>query len=278
MGIVWKVKSEVGWVRSRAVKRRRSKDSRSWGRTSRLGNIEAAAIVSIVRHKYTHTTAMSQSICSRCISRSYLSIETSAISSPNVNAVQRAAFSTTPSLAANPPKKKGAAVKSTARQGTTLRLNKNKREQTGRPPAPGERKALRKKVVLSNTNALEVKGLQELNRENGKAARLAELEGQVLSLTDANVEALRALEAFKHTQAWNLFRKPATVIRKDTVEIAKALEDAEGGKDGKAKKAIKRVLFGEKGSGKSVLQLQAMALALNKGWIVIHVPNGMLKA
>jgi small subunit ribosomal protein S29 len=216
---------------------------------------------------------MSQSICSRCISRSYLSIETS---SPSINAVQRAAFSTSPSLAANPPKKKGAVAKPTSRQGTTLRLNKNKRDTTGRPPAPGERKALRKKVVLSNTNAIEVKGLQELNRENGTAARLAELEGQVLTLTDANVEALRSLEAFKHTQAWNLFRKPATVIRKDTVEIAKALEAAEGGEDGKAKEAVKKVLFGEKGSGKSVLQLQAMALALNKGWVVIHIPNGML--
>lgn len=216
---------------------------------------------------------MSQSICSRCISRSYLSIEASTISSPTVNAVQRAAFSTTPSLAANPPKKKGAVAKPASRQGTTLRLSKNKRETTGRPPAPGERKALRKKVVLSNTNALEVKGLQELDGQNGNAAKLAEFEGQVLGLTDANVEALRALEAFKHTQAWSLFRRPATVIRKDTVAIAKALEDAEGGK-----KVTKRVLFGEQGSGKSVLQLQAMALALNKGWVVIHIPNGRLNS
>jgi small subunit ribosomal protein S29 len=274
-----------GWITYWHISKERSNTSRvTWGEAAKeqrlpnfardleIGNTESA-LVSIARHKYTPTTAMSQSICSRCISRSYLSIETS---SPSINAVQRAAFSTSPSLAANPPKKKGAVAKSTSRQGTTLRLNKNKRDTTGRPPAPGERKALRKKVVLSNTNAIEVKGLQELNRENGTAARLAELEGQVLTLTDANVEALRSLEAFKHTQAWNLFRKPATVIRKDTVEIAKALEAAEGGEDGKAKEAVKKVLFGEKGSGKSVLQLQAMALALNKGWVVIHIPNGML--
>lgn len=213
---------------------------------------------------------MSQSICSRCISRSYLSIEASTISSPTVNVVQRAAFSTTPpSLAAA---KKGAVAKPAARQGTTLRLSKNKRETTGRPPAPGERLASRKKVVLSNTNALEVQGLQDLNEQNGKSAKIVEFEGQVLGLTDANVEALRALEAFKHTQAWNLFRRPATVIRKDTVAIAKALEDAKDGKN-----VAKKVLFGEKGSGKSVLHLQAMALALNKGWVVIHIPNGMLK-
>lgn len=219
---------------------------------------------------------MSQSLCSRCISRSFLSVESSAASSQSVTAVQRAAFSSTSSLKANPPKKKGAVARPTSRQGTTLRLNKNKRDTTGRPPAVGERKALRKKIVLSNTNAIEIKGLQDLNRENGKAVKLAEFEGQVLGLTDANVSALRTLEAFKHTQAWNLFRRPATVIRKETVEIAKAMEAVAGGEDGKAKQVVKRILFGEQGSGKTVLQLQAMAIALNKGWVVIHLPNGML--
>jgi len=218
---------------------------------------------------------MSQSFCSRCLSRSYLSIESSTTSSPSLNAIQRAAFSTSSALAKDPPKKKASAAPSSARTGGTLRLSKNKREvPTGRPPAPGERKAARKKLVLSNTNALEVKGLQELNRENGKAARIAELEGQVVALTDANVSALRTLEAFQHTQGWNLFRRPATVVRKETVEIAKALEDVEAG-DGEAKKVVKRIVFGKQGSGKTVLQMQAMAMALNKGWVVVHLPNGM---
>jgi RecA/RadA recombinase len=35
-------------------------------------------------------------------------------------------------------------------------------------------------------------------------------------------------------------------------------------------------VFGKQGSGKTVLQMQAMAMALNKGWVVIHLPNGML--
>lgn len=188
--------------------------------------------------------------------------------------MQRAAFSTSSALAKDPPKKKAAALPSSSRQGGTLRLSKNRREVTGRPPAPGERKAARKKLVLSNTNALEVKGLKELNRENGKAAKIAELEGQVVALTDANVGALRTLEAFKHTQGWNLFRRPATVVRKETVEIAKAMEDIEGGEDGKPKKVVKRIMFGKQGSGKTVLQMQAMTLALNKGWVVIHLPNG----
>ena len=189
--------------------------------------------------------------------------------------MQRAAFSTSSALAKDPPKKKASAAPSSARSGGTLRLSKNKREVTGRPPAPGERKAARKKLVLSNTNALEVKGLQELNRENGKAAKIAELEGKVVALTDANVSALRTLEAFQHTQGWSLFRRPATQVRKETVEVAKALEEVEGGEEGAAKKVVKRIVFGKQGSGKTVLQMQAMALALNKGWVVVHLPNGM---
>lgn len=218
---------------------------------------------------------MSQSICSRCLSRNFLSLETST-ASPSANAVQRAAFSTTSTLAANPPKKKAAVTTSGGmRQGTSLRLNKNTRETSGKPPAPGERKALRKKVVLSNINALEVKDLQELNWENSKSEKLAELEGQVVGFIDASVSSLRTLNAFKHTQAWHLFRKPATVVRKETVELAKALEAVEGNGDAKATKVVKKILFGEQGSGKTVLQMQAMAMALNKGWVVIHLPDGM---
>lgn len=134
---------------------------------------------------------------------------------------------------------------------------------------------MRKKLVLSNTNALEVKGLQALNKDNSKSENLAKLEGQVVALADASVDALRTLGAFKHTQAWHLFRKPATVVRKETVEMAKALEAAEGNGNAKAAKTIKKILFGEQGSGKTVLQLQAMALALNKGWVVVHLPDGM---
>lgn len=212
-------------------------------------------------------------MCSRCLSRSYLSIESSAASSPSLNAVHRAAFSTSSALAANPPKKKSVSAAPSTRQGGTLRLNKNKRETSGRPPAPGERKALRQKLVLSNTNALEVEGLQNLDRESSNAAKLAELEGQVLGLTDANISALRTLDAFKLTQAWHLFKRPATVVRRETVQLAEELERSENPEAHRSSRPW--VLYGEKGSGKSTLQLQAIAMALNKGWVVIHIPNGM---
>jgi small subunit ribosomal protein S29 len=37
---------------------------------------------------------------------------------------------------------------------------------------------------------------------------------------------------------------------------------------------VRRVIYGERGSGKSVLALQAKAMALLKGWIVVHIPEG----
>jgi len=131
-----------------------------------------------------------------------------------------------------------------------------------------------KRIVLSNTNALEVKSLQDLDWENGRSTKLAELENQVLGLTNDTVDALRAVESFEHTQGWSLFRRPATLVRKETVEMARAIEVAEGN-EGAEKKVVRKVLFGEKGSGKSVLLLQAQAMALQRGWIVVHLPNGM---
>ncbi|OQO07499.1 hypothetical protein B0A48_07196 [Cryoendolithus antarcticus] len=205
---------------------------------------------------------MSRSICSRCLSQQ--------LPSPRLFPApfaEAAAFSTSPSNSAAANKK--VVTKPGARQGTTLRLSKNKREAGGRPPAPGERKASRKKISLSNPNALEVQGLQDLTKDYTTSARLAEVEGRVLGLQEQNVEALKALEAFKHTQGWRYFRKPATLVRRETVELARAMEEAEGSAEG-----TKRwVLCGEQGSGKSVLQLQAMVLAQQKGWVVVHLPD-----
>ena len=204
-------------------------------------------------------------MCLRCLRQSLHNIEVS------VNASQRSAFSTSSSLAANPPKKKGAVAKPAARQGKTLRLNKNKRAAAARPPAVGERRQLRKRVVLSNTNALEVQGLPDLSPGRAKSEALREAEGGVVGLQNETVDALRALEAFKPTQGWSLFRRPATLVRKETVELAGDVEwIAEAPKDGRA---VRKVLYGARGSGKSVLQLQTIAMASLNKWVVIHIPE-----
>lgn len=127
----------------------------------------------------------------------------------------------------------------------------------------GERRALRKRVVLSNTNALEVQGMQDFAPENlADAGRL----NQVMGFNNDTVDALRANEAFKHTQGWRLFRRPATLVRKETVEMGQLVEKAE-------ENTARKVIYGDRGSGKSVLLLQALAMAHLKKWVVIHIPE-----
>lgn len=218
---------------------------------------------------FAHPGIMAASMCFRCLRRSLYDID---VSTTVHQRVQRAAFSSSSSLAGNPPKKKpvtGNRVAS-ARPGRTLRLSKKKRTATGRPPAEGERKALRKRVVLNNTNALEVPGLRDLDRSRLSSDRLQEAQDKVLGLQNDTVEALRSLNAFQPTQAWKFFQRPATLIRKETLELAKEINriaEKQGGD------VVRRVILGDRGSGKSVLQLQALAMASLKRWFVVHLPE-----
>ena len=119
---------------------------------------------------------------------------------------------------------------------------------------------------MSNTNALEVQGLQDVNATN----MLDEgLHGQVLGHSGQTLDSLIVSEAFKPTQGWNLFRRPATLVRKETLQMAKYIDQA-----GSKSQTLRKIIHGEKGSGKSVLALQAMSMAFLKGWIVIHIPEG----
>jgi small subunit ribosomal protein S29 len=154
-------------------------------------------------------------------------------------------------------------VKSTHRA-KTLKLKKKKPVKTGRPPAPGERKAIRKRIVLSNTNALEVPTMVDMKAELD-AAQI----GVVLGLKGPLVDQLRAVEAFKTTQGWGLFRRPAILIREESVEIAKRLHAARDEKNTSV-----TIIDGERGAGKSLMLLQAMATAFLKGWIVVNIPEG----
>ena len=140
-------------------------------------------------------------------------------------------------------------------------------EDRSKKPAPGERKAMRKRIVLSNPNALEVKAMKELNKE--ALDQLEELRGQILAFQGETVDQLRAAEAFKATQNWALFRRAGTLIRKETLQIAELIERIEKEKDGE-----RRVIVGERTSGKSLLALQAMTIGFLKGWTVINIPEG----
>lgn len=83
------------------------------------------------------------------------------------------------------------------------------------------------------------------------------------------VDSLRAVEAFKVTQAWSMFRKPSMLIREDSIKLAQILEEAE-----KRKSTQSFIIDGHRACGKSIMLLQAMAAAFMKKWVVLHIPEG----
>ena len=155
----------------------------------------------------------------------------------------------------------------------TYIVKKSKRQKVDRSKKPeiGERRALRKRIVLSNTNALEVEGLKDINAQSMTDQSL---RGQVLGIPGPVVSQLRVVEAFKVKQAWPLFSRPAMLMRKDTLDMATEIESISlGVRD----EAIRRVFVGERGSGKTMMLLQAMTMAFLKGWVVINIPEGTRK-
>ncbi|KAF2435213.1 hypothetical protein EJ08DRAFT_730312 [Tothia fuscella] len=199
---------------------------------------------------------------------------------------QTSPFSTTSPNALPAPAKKKQSMEGPPKKGVrALRIKKkNFVASTAKPPAQGERKALRKRIVLSNTNAFEVPNLLDLNRENMVDTSIA---GRVLGLPGELVDTLRAVEAFKVGQGWGYFRRPATLIRGEAVELGRLMEEVEigsrGGESDKRTefsgvgdhtgKTVRRLVHGERGVGKSVLLLQVMAMAFTRGWIVVNFPE-----
>ncbi|KAJ5717425.1 hypothetical protein N7488_003071 [Penicillium malachiteum] len=182
-----------------------------------------------------------------------------------------APFHSTAVQYANPVKKKGSLTQVKYRQGQTLRRKKKKNVERARPPAVGERKAQRKRIVLSNPNALEVEGMKDLSVETMIDARL---RGSVLGLPVTMLDQLRAVQAFQPKQGWSIFRRPGTVMRRDTIEMGRLIAKISGdGEEAEKGKVVKRVLTGLKGSGKTVHMLQAMAMGFLKKWVVITVPD-----
>ncbi|KAL5345635.1 hypothetical protein ACLOAV_009389 [Pseudogymnoascus australis] len=207
---------------------------------------------------------MASTNCWKCLIRPSTSASPYALS----NTQRVAAFSTATAVLARAPattkkpsqpnmKAKGAA--------RSLRIKKKAPAKTGRPPAPGERKAMRKRIVLSNTNALEVQGLQELSPETMVDAAMV---GKVVAIPGPVIDQLRVVEAFKNNQSWDLFRSPSILVRDETVTLAKKMLEAAA-----AKKTGSIILSGARATGKSMLLLQAMATAFTKGWIVISIPD-----
>ncbi|KAB5551335.1 mitochondrial ribosomal death-associated protein 3-domain-containing protein [Coniochaeta sp. 2T2.1] len=176
-------------------------------------------------------------------------------------------------MAAKPKIPSGKAAKILAsghiRAGKKMQLGKFKKSKNldrSRPPAPGERKAYRKRVTLSNNNALPVEGLEAMSAE---ALVDPAKVGRMLALPNELVDQLRAVEAFKATQTWNMFRQPSMLQRKEARELAEKMQKAAGKGE-----TLKLVISGDRLVGKSMLLLQAISYAYLNNWIVLHVPEG----
>lgn len=154
---------------------------------------------------------------------------------------------------------------------TAYSQKKKKKSKRTRPKRTHveEKMFVRKRIVLSNNNAVEVQGIQNMTSES-----IADKEshGQIFSLLGNIVDRLRAVEAFKSSQNWHLYRKPCTLIRRETLEYGGFIQEI--GMGNAIRKTIRRVLVGERGDGKSIILLQVMAMAFLKNWIVINLPDG----
>lgn len=188
-------------------------------------------------------------------------------------AQQTAAFSTSAALYANPLKKKAGAGVAPKKAVKTLNVKKNRKSaaESSKPPAPGERKALRKRIVLSNNNALEVSSLADVTDTDVLSEMHA---GKVVGIPEEAVDALRAVEAFKVSQGWGLFRRPAVLYRRETVELAGFVQQVEHAKiEGKGK-TVRRVVTGGRMVGKSTVVLQGLLMGVLRGWWVVNFPDG----
>ena len=208
------------------------------------------------------------SICANCLSR----IRISSSAPTNQISGVRTFHSTTAAL--NVVKKKGtpnAAARSFGlREQRSAQFKKKPRERPSVPPV-GERKALRKRIVLSNTNALPVESMQDLSNEN---IADAELIGKMVGLPGDVIDQLRAVDAFKPSQKnWAMFRRPATLARKETIQLGEMIKSVDASGEGEGK-VIRSIIDGPKSSGKSLMLLQAMSMAFLNKWIVINIPEG----
>ncbi|KAI5302513.1 hypothetical protein KEM56_000632 [Ascosphaera pollenicola] len=205
---------------------------------------------------------MSSPLCKGCI----LNMQSSSGLLRSPTALRIASFHATALRAAPPAQKKNAArdggPKFRERRSVLIPRKAIARQP---PMQPGELRAQRERIVLGNANALAVPTLKDLGVQNMADGAMI---GQVLSLPMELLDQLKNTKAFKTTQKWGLFLRPATMMREETVQLGREMNEIT-----ESKKPAVKVVTGSKGSGKSIMLTQAMAMAYLKKWIVISVPE-----
>lgn len=174
------------------------------------------------------------------------------------------AFSTTTPRPAT--KASGAKPGVHRRGGKQMKFKKQRDIVRHRSPLPGERRAVRKRIVLSNNNAIRIENAPRMDERNLADPASA---GLVMKLPELPIDQLRQVEAFKSSQTWGLFHSPHMLVRPETVAVCgRMLEAAE------KKETARIVIAGEARAGKSMVLLQAMTNAFLNNWVVINIPEG----
>ncbi|KAL7276954.1 Vacuolar protein sorting-associated protein vps5 [Rhizina undulata] len=223
--------------------------------------------------------------CWRCLRPSAASLPTPTAVRVVPNVVQRSPFTTSTSLFSAPNKKKtnmnaaqAAIAAMQKKRGSQLRIKKKAPQQVKKAMAIGERKALRKTIVLSNINAPNVE-IPELTED---LATHAEAVNTVFAIPNDIVDQLRKLGVFQTGQNWEYFYRPSTLVREESLKIGQTIGWISGEKAAEKPKEVeskeegkfhRMILDGRRGVGKSVLMLQAMTWALEKNWMVLSIPN-----
>ncbi|KAF2671533.1 hypothetical protein BT63DRAFT_478002 [Microthyrium microscopicum] len=150
----------------------------------------------------------------------------------------------------------------------TLKIKRDMRVKDATIGTPESRKAFRTRIILENTNANTVPGLDRLTAETAFAK---ESIGKVFTIPGNHIDALRLMGAFKRTQGWHNYKGPATLIRQETWYIGQRMNEIS--EAGLGAETTRKVIIGERKSGKSVLILQALSMAMLREWVVINIPE-----
>lgn len=200
-----------------------------------------------------------------------------------------------------------------ARGTNTLRIaKKNVVRDKGKPPAVGERKNYRKRIVLSNSNALSVnlpvldlKMIQEIvgkpiiKEKNPKESKSQKLHDKIkikkedeaidydndqskLTVSGRKLTASvvglsdETIDSLRASKAFKITQS-WELFRQPGILIRDQSEIMNHRllQAQEQKTTVRMVIDGAKGSGKSMMLLYSMATAFVHNWVVIHIPEGM---
>ena len=138
------------------------------------------------------------------------------------------------------------------------------------PRAASTGRDLAKIPFIANTNAYKPDiTMVRLDHESGFDFGNC---GKLVTFSDITVKNLEACKFFDRHHGFQFFHYPATLLRRQTVELAEDfLIQRRGGGSGQRR----TLLVGGPGSGRSVILAQLLAVGWHTNHVVVFLPRGM---